>query len=533
MQSPLTTRRHHAHGTAPGVRRMSLSPRGLRKRASFTRIPPGKLSSPHRLVGARSGLLSPEPEKSISTTQHVGQDEESVPNHQYSKEEDQLLSLLTGLEIPIFPRRPTLPQEDALLRESTPHPVGAYPETPAPFREITPSSREATPVPPEPPKLTSFPRPTYTGKANRWEFLEFCKKYEEEQRRVYEEVVQTVAPSKKLTLKDCLDELRKPVAWDELTKRPYDRLSVLSEAELRRILEEKEQKEIEEQLQREQQAAQEVEERRIREEEERLRKEQELLDLTGGLRAPKAQFISPLSDDWTRRARETIRAPGGKILAQTAENTGLQQHDFAKVVPPTVWLNDEIVNGALLWLEQAINSAAGITNVKTQTRKTLVLSSFFFPNLQKKGPLNTQRPLGRKGVKMENFLDIDSIFMPICEHSHWTLIVVRPQKRTVSHMDSMCPRGNNKYTSLTMAWVKDMLKERFKEDEWKVVTHEAPRQTNGWDCGVHTITNAMCLALGLNPIDTYTSDEMPLQRLRIASILLNKGFEGEFSLSAY
>jgi len=529
MQSPLTTRWHHGHGTAPGVRRVSLPSRALRKRASFTRVPPGKPSPSNRLVGARSGLLSPEPEDSISTTQHVGQDEQSVPNHQYSEEEDQPLSLLAGLEIPT--RRPTPPQEDTLLRESTPHPVGAYPETPALFRESTPS--DATPVPPVPPKLPSFPRPTYTGKANRWEFLEFCKKYEEEQRRVYEEIVPPVAPSKKLTLKDCLDELRKPVAWDELTKRPYDRLSVLSEAELRRILEEKEQKEIEEQLQREQQAAQEAEERRLREEKERLRKEQELLALTGGLRAPKAQFISPLSDDWTRRARETIRAPGGKILAQTAENTGLHQHDFAKVVPPTVWLNDEIVNGSLLWLEQAINSAAGITNVKTQTRKTLVLSSFFFPNLQKKGPLNTQRPLGRKGVKKENFLDIDSIFMPICEHSHWTLIVVRPQKRTVSHMDSMSPRGNNKYTNLTMAWVKDMLQEKFKEDEWKVVTHEAPRQTNGWDCGVHTITNAMCLALGLNPIDTYTSDEMPLQRLRIASILLNKGFEGEFSLSAY
>ncbi|KAK7227080.1 hypothetical protein V2G26_015083 [Clonostachys chloroleuca] len=100
-------------------------------------------------------------------------------------------------------------------------------------------------------------------------------------------------------------------------------------------------------------------------------------------------------------------------------------------------------------------------------------------------------------------------------------------------MDSMKPVGSPLNTNLALAWVKDVLEDAFVAEEWTVVKHEAPRQTNGWDCGVHTITNAMCVALGLNPIDSYSTEDMPLQRLRIASVLLNRGFSGDFDLGVF
>ncbi|KAF4982539.1 hypothetical protein FZEAL_1849 [Fusarium zealandicum] len=271
-----------------------------------------------------------------------------------------------------------------------------------------------------------------------------------------------------------------------------------------------------------------------REAEEKARKElEERLARSGGLRMPSQVFVGPLSAEWRAKAQETLRAASTTTLAKTLEGVDLRRHDFAKVVPSTEWLNDEIVNGSLAWLDQAINSAAGIKDVKKNTRKCLAMSSFFFKRLQDQGVARTQRTLRRYGVEKRNFLDVDTILLPICEHSHWTLLIIRPSKRTVAHMDSLNARGNSVYTSLGVAWLKDVLEEKFIKDEWKVILHEAPRQTNGHDCGVHVITNAMCVSLGLSPIDSYAAQDMPAQRIRIACMLLNGGFKGEFDLRVY
>ncbi|KAK7403585.1 hypothetical protein QQX98_010637 [Neonectria punicea] len=271
-----------------------------------------------------------------------------------------------------------------------------------------------------------------------------------------------------------------------------------------------------------------------REAEETARRElEERLASSGGLRVPTQTLVGAIPFEWQTRAQDTLRAAASTTLATTGEGVDLRRHDFAKVVPATEWLNDEIVNGSLNWLDQAINSAAGIKDVKRNTRKCLAMSSFFFKRLQEQGVARTQRTLRRYGVEKKNLLDVDTILLPICERSHWTLLVIRPSKRTVAHMDSLNSRGNAVNTNIALAWMKDVLEETFLEAEWKVMRHEAPRQTNGYDCGVHTITNAMCLALGLSPIDSYAATDMPAQRIRLASMLLNGGFKGEFDLRVY
>jgi hypothetical protein len=270
-------------------------------------------------------------------------------------------------------------------------------------------------------------------------------------------------------------------------------------------------------------------------EEAARRKLEARLAKSGGLRLPNQKLVGSLSADWLKRAQDTLRAANTTTLAVTGEGIDLRRHDFAKVVPETEWLNDEIVNASLNWLDKAVNTAAGIKDAKKQTRKCLAMSSFFFKQLREKGVVNfkSERTLRRYGVDKKNLLDVDTILLPICENSHWTLLVVRPSKRTVSHMDSLNPRGSTAITSLAMAWLKQLLDDDFKEAEWKVVRHEAPRQTNGWDCGVHTITNAICISLGVNAIDAYSAEDMPLQRLRIASMLLNQGFSGAFDLREF
>uniref|UniRef100_L2FP37 Ulp1 protease family protein n=1 Tax=Colletotrichum fructicola (strain Nara gc5) TaxID=1213859 RepID=L2FP37_COLFN len=259
--------------------------------------------------------------------------------------------------------------------------------------------------------------------------------------------------------------------------------------------------------------------------------EEERLQRTGGLRVPKKRLVKSLSTYWAAKVQDSIHADPQQVLAKTAENVELRRHDFLKVVPETEWLNDEIVNGSLLWLDRYVNEAAGATDVKSTKRVCLAMNSFFYKRLVDNGVQNTERALRRYGVTKATFLSLETILMPICSGNHWTLLVVRPQKRTVSHMDSLNPRGTSTHTKRGLAWVQAVLGDDFKADEWRVVKHEAPEQDNGYDCGVFTITNGICLALGLNAIDAYSKDELPLQRRRIAAMLLNKGFKGDFDLA--
>jgi hypothetical protein len=292
--------------------------------------------------------------------------------------------------------------------------------------------------------------------------------------------------------------------------------------------------EVEEATQRAAEEARLAAEAAQREAEERARLErEERLARSGGLREPNQTFVAPVSPEWHTRAMNTLNAASSTCLAKSAEGVDLRKHDFAKIVSSTEWLNDEIVNASLVWLDRAINSAAGIKDVKRNTRKIWTPGSFFFKRLQDQGTGNTQRTLRRYGIEKRNFLDIDTILLPICEHSHWTLLVIRPSKRTVAHMDSINAGGNRSYTTRAMAWIRDILEEKFIEDEWKIILHEAPLQNNGHDCGVHTITNAMCLSLGISPIEAYSADDMPTQRIRIACMLLNGGFTNDFDLRVY
>jgi sentrin-specific protease 1 len=121
--------------------------------------------------------------------------------------------------------------------------------------------------------------------------------------------------------------------------------------------------------------------------------------------------------------------------------------------------------------------------------------------------------------------------MPVCQGHHWTLIAVEPRKRTISHFDSLNPSGSDEKRFLTKEWIKAVLGDAYVEEDWQFVKHAAPRQTNGWDCGVHTVLNGLCLGLGIDPSTAYGSEELPELRKQLAAMLLNGGFKGEFDLA--
>ncbi|KAL6852220.1 hypothetical protein J3F83DRAFT_756617 [Trichoderma novae-zelandiae] len=241
------------------------------------------------------------------------------------------------------------------------------------------------------------------------------------------------------------------------------------------------------------------------------------------------EIIPNLSESWIQRVSDIIGAPEDAVLATTCQGIPLRRRDFITVVAAKSWLNDEIVNGALAELDKQINLANGVMQNEgfTKKRKSLVLNSFFWPKMMETGGRMSQRWIRKAGVLPTSFLDLEIVLIPICESYHWTLLALKPRERTVIHMDSF--NRSSTHPELAMTWMADLLG-KDNTEPWTVEHVMSPPQTNSYDCGVHTITNAMCLALGLDPMTHYSSPQLSLQRLRIAAMLLNGGFEGDFTL---
>ncbi|CAJ2510717.1 Uu.00g063420.m01.CDS01 [Anthostomella pinea] len=249
-----------------------------------------------------------------------------------------------------------------------------------------------------------------------------------------------------------------------------------------------------------------------------------------GLRKPKCTLITKLSPEWEQKA---IAAPKkGKFDGRDVHPDGVALHaeEFERLVGrESNWLNDDCIHASLVCLAASINQAAGI-RTRNSTPKCVAISSLYWEGFSGDQGKLFPRPFSRNwGMTPKNFLEIDTILIPINHNAHWTLLVIRPTRRTVAYVDSFHSAGRHQMT-LAYKWLELFLGDRYVANDWKDARYSVPSQTNGHDCGMFVITNAIYLALGLDP-NSYSQKDMPLQRKRIAAMLLNKGFHGAFDLS--
>jgi Ulp1 family protease len=128
----------------------------------------------------------------------------------------------------------------------------------------------------------------------------------------------------------------------------------------------------------------------------------------------------------------------------------------------------------------------------------------------------------------QNFDKVDTVLIPVNSGNHWTLLVIRPSRKSLCYIDSY-NGASQRHLDQARDWLRVFLGDRYVAEQWRTEHVPAPRQHNAWDCGMFVITNAMCLALGLDPM-CYDEAKMPTQRRRVAAMLLNGGFFGEFDL---
>ncbi|TGO61405.1 hypothetical protein BOTNAR_0129g00160 [Botryotinia narcissicola] len=252
-------------------------------------------------------------------------------------------------------------------------------------------------------------------------------------------------------------------------------------------------------------------------------------------RDPSNRLVHALDDKWediVREALDRARKNGNLPITQSQGGTPLHYKDFGTLLGRNSWLNDEIINTYIEWVVEAANEfakeeAKDFGEPVGKVPKFIAHNSFFYENLDKKGPSSTQRLMGRKKAPGVSLLQVDTVFVPICRGSHWTVGVVRPMARTIEYFDSL--QGSPKtFIKLMRGWLKFQLGADYKEDEWKTPNTGCTRQMNGYDCGVFVCTNALCVALGINT-DCYNGTDMTTMRRNIAALLINKGFQGDFA----
>ncbi|KAG4032922.1 hypothetical protein MFRU_006g03800 [Monilinia fructicola] len=275
-----------------------------------------------------------------------------------------------------------------------------------------------------------------------------------------------------------------------------------------------------------------AEARKLKEKQEKIRiaKERRLTR-----RDPSGRLVNPLEEKWEgiiREALDRARKNGNLPITESQGGTPLHYKDFGTLLGRSSWLNDEIINTYIEWVVEAANEfakaeAQAFGEPVGKVPKFIAHNSFFYENLDKKGPSSTQRLMNRKKAPGASLLQVDTVFVPICRGSHWTVGVVRPMARTIEYFDSL-QGSSHTFIKLMRGWLEFQLGPDYKEDEWKTPNTGCTVQMNGFDCGVFVCTNALCVALGIHP-DCYSGSDMAMMRRNIAALLINKGFRGDFA----
>lgn len=256
--------------------------------------------------------------------------------------------------------------------------------------------------------------------------------------------------------------------------------------------------------------------------------------------SPNIELIEPLSAEWNDKVDLAMQRPGPTHLATTSNGTNISRRDFGTVLPQpnaqdraNAWLNDEIINS---YIQMAVEHGLARTGHRRgQAPKYHAFPSQFYNNLKDRGPESVKRWAARAKIGGPELLKADSIFIPVNQHYHWTLLVISPGRKTVEYFDSLsgasaATPSSNVHTNLAKVWLRNELGAAFFDAEWTIrVRNDGPQQNNSCDCGVFCATTAKMIVLGWDPKGSYEARHIPVQRRRMVAELMVGEWTGEFA----
>ncbi|CBF84207.1 hypothetical protein AN2689.2 [Aspergillus nidulans FGSC A4] len=245
-----------------------------------------------------------------------------------------------------------------------------------------------------------------------------------------------------------------------------------------------------------------------------------------GRQVPEGVAVRPLPDNWKARLKDLKKKAHWVEVATTPSGESLTRDDIDTCLTPMAWLNDEVINSYLGLIVNHMRHENGNAGRHDKPRYH-AFNTFFFSNLRDKGYDSVKRWAKRAKIGGKDLLDVDTVFIPVHNKAHWTLIVVKPSARTIEHFDSLGSLSR-RHVETVKGWLRGELGDLYDDDEWEVLPSESPQQDNGSDCGVFLLTTAKAVALNIEPL-AYGARDTPLLRQKIVAELINGGFEGDFT----
>ncbi|CRG83779.1 hypothetical protein PISL3812_01135 [Talaromyces islandicus] len=246
-------------------------------------------------------------------------------------------------------------------------------------------------------------------------------------------------------------------------------------------------------------------------------------------RVPEGEAaVRPLSERMEQLVNSAMSATSNRVLGSTLEGAELTKQKLLTCYQDLAWLNDEIINGHLALTVDYLRGKANNTGRNVRP-KYYAFNSFFYSKLRDGGYKEVSRWARRAKIDGAHLLEVETVFVPVHQQSHWTLLVVSPANKTIEYFDSLGSRLVS-FVDTIKEWLKGELGDRYDEEEWTVLRTPSPKQNNGSDCGVFLLTTAKAVALGLEPT-AYGPADIPLLRRKIVAELLNSGFRGDLDPS--
>lgn len=240
---------------------------------------------------------------------------------------------------------------------------------------------------------------------------------------------------------------------------------------------------------------------------------------------PEGPAVRPLPPKWEARLAEAKASPDNRQIATTLSGDPLTKRDLATCYTPARWLNDEVINAYLAVLIDYLRRANGNAG-RHDKPKFHAFNTFFFSNLRDKGYSSVSRWAKRAKIGGEALLEVDTVYIPVHNSAHWTLMVVKPTEKSIEYFDSL-GSASPRHVAIVKDWLRGELSARYVEEEWLVVPTVSPQQDNGSDCGVFLLSTAKAVSVGIEPL-SYGARDIPLLRRKIVAELMAGGLDGDF-----
>ena len=241
--------------------------------------------------------------------------------------------------------------------------------------------------------------------------------------------------------------------------------------------------------------------------------------------AKSKRIVGRLAPDWEEAIEQALKITDSSSFVDPRDR--ITRRDLGMLLPPLNsgvvegWLNDEVVNEYLTLVMEEQHRQQGYIKKRGMVPRVYVFNSQFQSSYKQRGNQGVSRWAIRGEIDGDKLMQVDEILIPICKHSHWTLLAISGTQKTIRYYNSF---GSIDHTDIDMAknWLEGQLGSAYTEEKWVLSDGGSNQQQNAKDCGVFTALNAHALMIGETPREVLPAKDAARGRKWMAATLLGR-----------